>query len=214
MATTALLGLTFTLSPALLTALRLAPLVSSTASLTHAYMESVTTASFLGPAPIDSGLSRLLLGPDAPASSKGDGKAGDHKAEKELEGAMDFAAPNWFVKFFNTAIWSVIGFNSVTLLSASLNLVFGESLQESRVFYGLGLAAAAAHYAFVPAVGASVRGLFEMCAARESGEEVIQNGKAVELVREWNGWHNIRMGSVDVVAWGCFAWGVVQALTV
>ncbi|KAF2625097.1 hypothetical protein BU25DRAFT_412901 [Macroventuria anomochaeta] len=62
MATTTLFSLTPLPPPqTALTALRILPLISTTASLTHAYMEWVTNSSFLGPAPVDSSLSHFLL---------------------------------------------------------------------------------------------------------------------------------------------------------
>lgn len=76
------------------------------------------------------------------------------------------------------------------------------------------------HYAFVPLVGRSVRALVGMAAGRkerEIGKEVgkdKETGKAEDWVREWVGWHKMRMGTVDVLAWGSFACGAIGALTV
>jgi len=223
MATTSLLGLTLILSPAALTALRIAPLLTSTASLTHGYMEWVTTSSFLGPAPLDTAINRIVLGADAPSSKVAAGaiaQGTDAKTEKDksLERANQIVVPYWFTKFFNTAVFSVVGLNSMTLIAASCNLLIPSehpAWEGSKSFYTAGLVAAVGHYAFVPFVGKSVRGLIGTCIERASdGRETGEDGKAVEWVREWVGWHKVRMGTVDVVAWGCFAWGVVGALTV
>lgn len=216
MATTTLLGLTLTLPPSALTALRITPLISSTASLTHAYMEWLTNSSFLVPAPVDSSLSRFLLGPEAPPETP---SSSSLTPDDELEKAKDLVAPEWFTNFFDTGVVSVIGFNTATLVSASLNLAFPEELGESKIFYQIGLVAAVGHYAFVPLVGRSVRGLIGMAAGRRGSAggksgEAGGEGKAVEWVREWVGFHKIRMSTIDVLAWGCFAWGVVGAVTV
>ena len=49
----------------------------------------------------------------------------------------------------------------------------------------------------------------------EIGKEIgKETGKAEDWVREWIGWHKVRMGTVDVLAWGSFACGAVGALTV
>lgn len=52
-----------TLAPPLLLALRLAPLVGSTASLTHAYMEWVTTSAFINPPALEKRVSRRAAPP-------------------------------------------------------------------------------------------------------------------------------------------------------
>ncbi|KAJ8118187.1 hypothetical protein OPT61_g795 [Boeremia exigua] len=214
MATTTLLGLTLTLTPPALTALRIAPLLSSTASLTHAYMEWLTNSSFLAPAPVDSKLSLFLRGADAPRNNTP--TVQNPHLELELANAKQLVVPQWFTNFFNKGVVSVIALNSLTLLSALLNLVLGEGLGPSRVFYQAGLAAAVAHYAFVPLVGRSVRELIGIAATQGAGEEEKEGGgkgRAVEWVREWVWYHRVRMCSVDVVAWGCFAWGFVHAVT-
>lgn len=138
--------------------------------------------------------------------------------DDELERAKDIVAPEWFTNFFNTGVVSVIGFNTATLVSASLNLAFSEGLGESKIFYQAGLVAAVGHYAFVPLVGTSVRGLIGMAAGRRRATEgkdrgAGDKGQAIEWVREWVGYHKIRMSTIDVLAWGCFAWGVVGAVT-
>ena len=132
----------------------------------------------------------------------------DTNKDHVQQSAQDIVVPAWFTSFFNTGVVSVVGLNTLTLLSAVLNLSVSNSLREARGFYQLGLASAVAHYAFVPLVGRSVRALVRLAA----GER--EEGRAVEWVREWVGWHKIRMGTVDVVAWGCFVWGAVGALTV
>lgn len=106
---------------------------------------------------------------------------------------------------------------------------FSDGLARKR-YYAVGLAAALAHYAFVPLVAPSVEALFRMCASqsqekgegkkcKEEGEkgegekEGEKEKSAVEEVREWIGYHRVRMCSVDLVAWVCFfvgAVGVVQ----
>mgnify|MGYP004509623489 CR=1 FL=1 len=222
MATTTLLGITLTLTPTALSALRIAPLLSSTASLTHAYIEWLTNSAFLVPAPVDSSLSRFLLGPDAPPKAASQSASAASAPDAELERAKQLVVPEWFTNFFNTGVISVIGFNSVTLLSASLNLLFSEGLEASKVFYQAGLAAAVGHYAFVPLVGRSVRALTGLAAGRAQGGKTEglkgkregEDIKAVEWVREWVGYHMVRMSTVDALAWSSFAWGVVRAVTV
>jgi hypothetical protein len=212
MATANILGLSLTLTPIALTALRIAPLISTTASLTHAYMEWLTNSSFLVPAPVNSSLSRSLLGPEAPPKSSPSNLTSDAALEK----AKDVVVPEWFTNFFNTGVISVVALNNLTLVSVSLNLGFKESIGGGRVFYQAGLAAAVAHFAFVPLVAPSVRALIGMAARRRVGEgEGTAEGEngAVEWVREWVGYHKIRMSTVDVFAWGCFACGTVVALS-
>jgi hypothetical protein len=107
--------------------------------------------------------------------------------------------------------------NSITVISASANLwFFGAGLGQSRKYYVTGLVGAAAHYLFVPVVGKSVLRLFAMYDAHEKGEDVERDGKgridAVQNLEEWVGWHKIRMGSVDVVAWVAFVIGAVNVL--
>jgi hypothetical protein len=197
-----------TLLPFLLTLLRLIPLLSSTASFTHAYMEYLTTSSFLSPAPTSSPLSKLVLKSYTPSKTPTNAVA--------VAAAKEIAAPIWFVNFFSKAVWSVIGFNSITLLSSAANLwVQPEGLEKGRTYYLTGLIAACAHYVFVPFVMPSVERLYRMCAAQEKGnEEVGKEGKsAVKSMREWVGVHRIRMGSADLVAWGSFLVGVVRVLT-
>ena len=202
------LGLVHPISPAAgLALLRLLPLLSSTASLTHAYMERLTTSAFLGPAPVDSAISRGLMGDAAPTKSQND--------QSGVERAKESVVPAWFTSFFNKGIWSVVGLNSITLFSAGANLLFYEDgLGENKVWYQAGLVAAMTHYAFVPLVGRSVRELLCMAAGKcEYESKVVDKkageGRAVGLVRERVGWHTVRMCTVDVCAWGCFAVGVV-----
>ncbi|KAF3053029.1 hypothetical protein E8E11_011303 [Didymella keratinophila] len=217
MATTTILGQTLTLAPLVLTALRIAPLISTTASLTHAYMEWVTNSSFIGPAPVDSALSRFLTNkssreidafkPDANATKR---------AQQDVEAAKELVIPEWFTHFFNTGVLSVIGFNNITLVAAALNLDFDHGLGESKIFYQAGVGFAVAHYAFVPLVAPSISALIGMAARRRRGESsgTTAGGKrAVKWIREWVGYHKIRMSTVDVMAWGCFAWGAVNALS-
>ncbi|KAF2819628.1 hypothetical protein CC86DRAFT_132345 [Ophiobolus disseminans] len=195
------------LSQTAITTLRILPLLSTTASLTHAYMELITVSAFLHAAPTRTQLSKFLLKGTSPTPTP------TPAARKELQKAKTFAAPAWFVNFFNVGVWSVIGLNSLTLLSASANLwLYPENLGASRVYYLIGLGAALGHYAFVPLVGASVERLFALCAAQERGEDAGAGKGAVESVREWVGVHKVRMGSVDVVAWGSFVVGVVGVL--
>ncbi|KAF1848336.1 uncharacterized protein K460DRAFT_353330 [Cucurbitaria berberidis CBS 394.84] len=201
------MGLTLTLTPPLLTFLRLSPLLSTTGSLTHAYMEWLTTSSFLHAAPTTSGLSKSVLKSYTPTTSPVN--------VEELDAAKEKVAPAWFVNFFSQGVWSVIGLNSITLLSATTNLyLFPAGLDKNTRFYALGLLAAVTHYAFVPLVVPSVESLFKKCAVQEKGEESAEAGKsAVENVSEWVGYHKIRMCTVDMVAWVCFAVGVVGAVT-
>jgi hypothetical protein len=192
------------MDPKMLTLLRLTPLISTTASLTHAYLEYITTSSFLTAAPTTSTLSRSMLGSYEPTPSPG------KDAKQELERAKEIAAPAWFVSFINTAVYSVIGLNSITLISASVNLwAYSEGIETSRAYYLTGLVAAAAHCAFIPLVAPSIERLFKLCAVQEKGESVGEGRSTVKSVREWNGMHKMRVGSVDLVAWVSFAIGVV-----
>lgn len=194
-------------TPLLITLLRLTPLLTTTASLTHAYMESLTVSSFLSAPPTTSALSRSLLAPYTPTPTPTN--------TAQVNAAHEISAPIWFVNFFHRGVWSVIGLNTLTLLSASTNLwLYPNGLGDATNYYLLGLSAAVAHYAFVPLVSDSVTRLYRLGAAGEKGdEEEIKQGKgAVESVRDWVGWHRVRMGSVDVVAWGAFFVGVVRCV--
>lgn len=216
MASTTLLGVSLILTPPALAALRIAPLLSSTASLTHAYMEWLTNSSFLVPAPVDSKLSLLMRGAAPPVGNPNEPKTATKDVEKreELEDAKQLVVPEWFTNFFNTGVRSVIGLNTFTLLFAGANLALPQGLGGSKHFYQLGLVAAAAHYAFVPLVGRSVRALIELAAAQaDAGTEGEGTGRAVEWVREWVRYHKIRMCSVDLLAWGCFVWGAVHVVS-
>ncbi|KAK7187307.1 hypothetical protein DPSP01_011286 [Paraphaeosphaeria sporulosa] len=209
MATTTLLGLTLTLSPRALTLLRLTPLLSTTASLTHAYMEYLTTTSFLAAPPTSNALTRTILGSTAPVPRK-------PTAAAALAAATDVLLPAWFVNFFNTGLWSVLALNSTTLVSAAANLwAVGGLGEASGKWYFAGFAAAVAHLAFAPAVAGSVEGLYRLCVEGCKGEEgKSEEGRAAKLLGEWVGWHKVRLWSVDVAAWVCFGVGAVEALTV
>lgn len=210
MATTTVLGLTLTLTPPLLTALRIAPLVGSTASLAHAWMEYATASSFLHAPLLHTRLSlSTTKAPPAPLEQSPERKA-------EVAKASEIVVPIYFLNFFNKGLWSVIGFNSITTYSALANIfLFQAGLGEHRRLYIAGLVGALAHYAFVPGVMGSVEALFKMCDAQEKGsvEKQQNGGTAVDLVREWVGVHRIRMCTVDIVTWACFAVGVVSVLT-
>ncbi|KAF2477685.1 uncharacterized protein BDR25DRAFT_2990 [Lindgomyces ingoldianus] len=221
MASTTLLGLSLTLTPPLLTLLRLSPLLSSTASLTHAYMELVTTSSFLAAAPTTSALTTTITkNPATPTStlSAASGAA--------LESAKDLAIPAWFTNFFNRALWSVIGFNTITTCTAAANLFLFPLSQTSapdtlfapKNLYAAGLVFAIGHYVGVPLVAPSVEALMKMCVEQEKGgKEVMEakkeKGKARELLAQWVGVHKVRMGTVDLWAWCCFTIGAVGALS-
>lgn len=109
-------------------------------------------------------------------------------------------------------IYSVILFNNLTAFSGLANLVlFPAGLGESKVWYRVGLAAALAHFGFVPLVMGPVNEIVGLLVKRERNGDVEQadRGKAEEAQRRWVGVHRLRMLSVDLVAWGSFAWGVV-----
>jgi hypothetical protein len=204
MASTQILGVTLSLTPTMLTVLRIAPLLSTTASITHAYMEWLTNSSCIWPAPVRASSTKPKTAEEARA------------ADAELEKSKDIVVPIWFTNFFNTGVISVIGLNSITLISSSLNaFAFSKGLGPSRKFYQIGLVAALGHYAFVPLVANSVWGLMEMCTERVNGKETDRGkGKAEAYVREWVGAHKIRMATVDLLAWVCFWVGCVGAVTV
>lgn len=188
-------------------------------------MEWLTNSSFLAPAPADSALSLFLRGASAPqnapaASSQREDQKSERteipEKENELRKAKQLVVPEWFTNFFNTGVLSVVGLNSVTLFSAGLNLALPKGLGAGKLFYQVGLVAALGHFVFVPFVGRSVRALVGLAAARAGGKEGVKeegNADAVELVREWVGYHKVRMCSVDVLAWACFVWGGVHAIT-
>ncbi|KAH7354589.1 hypothetical protein BKA66DRAFT_276976 [Pyrenochaeta sp. MPI-SDFR-AT-0127] len=197
MATVAVLGLSFSLTRPLLTAFRIVPLLSTTASLTHAYMEWLTTSSF-----IHTIHDRSLANSSA--------------AVEEMEKAKEQVVPRWFVNFFGTGVWSVIGLNTITLLSAIANLwVLPAGLGEDEIFYSVGLAAAVAHYAFVPLVVPSVNGLFKASAVQTKGDKA-KGGEMIAMgnVKEWVSYHRVRMCTVDVVAWVSFVVGGIRVLSV
>lgn len=136
--------------------------------------------------------------------------------------AKDVVVPIWFVNFFDRGVWSVIGLNAVTLVSAGVNLWVVGLPSRSRshtanikFFYTTGFALALAHYAFVPGVAGAVEGLYRLCIRGVKGEEVEEGkrGRAARLVREWVGWHRVRWGTVDLAAWACFLGAVVGVLT-
>lgn len=140
----------------------------------------------------------------------------DKHAQQEIEAAKELSIPEWFTHFFNTGVLSVIGFNSLTLVSSALNLALSEGLHDTEIFYQAGLVFAVGHYAFVPLVAPSISALIGMATHRRKGEGLEANEgsrRAVEWVEEWVGWHKVRMGTVDVVAWVCFSWGAVNTLT-
>lgn len=193
---------------ATITLLRLVPLLSTTASITHAYMEYLTTTSFLVAPPTSNALTHSIAGTTAPPP---------HKNTADLAAATDIVLPAWFVNFFNTGVFSVLALNGTTLLSAAANLWVG-GLGEAGKWYVAGLSAAVAHLAFVPWIVGPVGGMYGLCVRgckgekRQGGEE--KGGEAVGLLREWVGVHKVRFGSVDLAAWVCFGVGVVGVFTV
>ncbi|KAF1979774.1 hypothetical protein BU23DRAFT_105597 [Bimuria novae-zelandiae CBS 107.79] len=208
MATATLLGLSLPLPPPALTALRLTPLLTTTASLTHAYMEYLTTTSFLTAPPTHNALTfSMAAGRTAPNTT-----THPHKNAAQVAAALDTVVPVWFVNFFNTGVWSVIGLNSLTLLSSAANLWVVGGLGAARGWYAAGFVGALAHYAFVPGVSGAVEGLHRLCVRGAKGE-VGEKGRAARLVREWVGVHKVRWATVDLVAWVGFAVGVVRVLT-
>jgi hypothetical protein len=218
MATTNILGVTFTITPTALTVLRIAPLISSTASLTHAYMEWLTNSSFIGPALVDSSLSRFLINKSSREIESIEADANVRKqSQQDIEAAKELVIPEWFTHFFNTGVFSVIGFNNLTLAAAAFNLDFDHGLGESKIFYQAGVGFAAAHFAFIPLVAPSISVLIGMAARRRKGGgsgTIAEDKGAVEWISEWVSYHKIRMSTVDVLAWGCFAWGAINVLTV
>lgn len=160
------------------------------------------------------------MGAEAPSTTLSTEVEKGAEDRDAVERAKDVVVPHWFTSFFNAGVVSVIGLNTVTLVSGSANLLFARGLRGSRKWYVGGLTAAVAHYAFVPLVAASVRGLVCLAAGGrkaevESGEkEKGVDGKAVGLVREWVWFHTVRMCSVDLVAWACFARAVAESVTV
>lgn len=213
MATATLLGLTLTLSPPLLTTLRLAPLLSSTASLTHAYMEYITTSAFYRQPPLTTAPFSTTVQPSSPTPAQT--KAYTDRVKR----ANDVALPAWFTQFFNTGLYSVVGFNFLTTSSALVNLlVFPSGLGASgKRWYWGGFVAGVAHMGFVPLVAGAVAGLIKLAIAQESGGvekvEGKEVGRAQGLMKEWVGAHVIRMATVDVAAWVAFAVGAVGVLT-
>lgn len=219
MATTQILSYTLTISPPLLIALRIAPLLGTSCSLVHAYCELITTSAFLNPPPINNTLSVLTAGhTPSPTSTS---TSGIKQEEGEIAHAKSIVLPIWFVNFFNRGVFSVVALNALTLNSSLANvLLFPEGLGEYRSVWVTGLAAAVGHLLFFPAVQPSIRALYRLCVrqqtdgeAREMGVAKDKGKSAEEWMREWNGVHRMRMFSVDLVAWGCFAWGVIGVLS-
>lgn len=210
------------LTPYLPTLLLLTPLLSTTASLTHAYMEHLTVSSFLRAPSTTTPLARTMsrtpsTTPPSPAYIAA------------LARATETLAPAWFVNFFSRGVYSVVGLNAVTLVAGGANVWLGRGLEGvAWRCYVVGLGAAGAHYAFVPGVAPSVERLFRMCVGgwmgegkeeeeregegKEQGREG-REGEAKKAVREWVGWHVVRWATVDVLAWGAFLVGGVVALT-
>jgi hypothetical protein len=129
------------------------------------------------------------------------------------------------LNFFNRGVFSVVALNSVSLYSSLANLfLFPNGLGEYKTVFATGLVFTVAHLAFVPAVAPSVKALYRMCVRQQTGGQVKfqetdiekekEKGRSAEAwLREWNSVHRIRMFSVDLVAWGCFAWAVVGVLS-
>jgi hypothetical protein len=202
-------------NPYLRTTLHILPLLSTTASLTHAYMEALTTGAFLRAPSTSSALTRAMAKDSTNASTT----TATSASAKETAAAKEIVIPIWFTNFFHVGVYSVIGFNTITTTSAAANLyLFGSErigvsvLGESRMYYVAGLTAALAHFAFVPAVAGSIERLFKLCVLRAK-EEQAEEGAAVRALEEWNGRHMVRMMTVDVCAWVCFLVGVVGVLT-
>jgi hypothetical protein len=221
MATATVMDMSLTLSPPSLTLLRLLPLLGTTASMTHAYMELVTISSFYRTPPTMSLVSRNILSKtehvqETPRLASAESEV---YQEAEVEKAKDVVIPIWFVTWFNTAVWSVIALNNITTFSALANVfLFPGGLGESKKLYIWGLVAAVGHYAFVPGVSVSVGALFRMCVERKRGESDqsrngSQSGRAVKAARKWIGVHKVRMATVDLAALLCFGFGVVGVLS-
>ncbi|XP_014558570.1 hypothetical protein COCVIDRAFT_65362, partial [Bipolaris victoriae FI3] len=176
-------------------------------------MEYLTTSAFLSPPPLNSRLSKAILASPSPFSSPPTPSDLSPHTQKEdavnqLKEANQIVIPAWFTTFFNTGIYSVVALNTLTLSFSLANIYllrpsFTTRGSIGRRWYAIGAVATAAHYAFVPLVGRSVRALVGLC----NGEE--GEGRAEEWLTEWRGWHGVRMGSVDLVGWGCFVVGVV-----
>lgn len=210
MASTSVLGFSIALTPPLLTALRLSPLIGSTASLAHGYMEWVITSSWLWYPNTQTAFNKSVIKRSPPTAQQ---KA---TYARKLSAVKDIAHPAWFSNFFNTGLWSVIGFNSVTTWSAIANLwLFGEGLGSSRTLYAVGLSAAVAHYAFIPLVATPVAEIIKMSVMQEQGEEVDQekSGRAAELQASWTRAHSLRFVTVDLLTWTSFFLAAVRVLT-
>ncbi|KAF2195012.1 hypothetical protein K469DRAFT_698579 [Zopfia rhizophila CBS 207.26] len=201
MSTATILGVSSTLTPPLLAALRIAPLLGTTATLAHAYMEETTTRSLFTPTPSQSPLVKSIIKPIQPT------KEPTSSSIAEKESAQNIAIPVYFTTWFNRGVWGVIGINAISTWSAVGNLLVG-GLGESRKWYVAGLVTTISHFLFVPLVVPSVQGLMRMCVEQEKGGKG-EEGRAKELVREWNGVHRIRMCTVDLVAWGSFGAGIL-----
>lgn len=81
--------------------------------------------------------------------------------------------------------------------------------------YVAGLVAALGHYVFAPGVTRSVDALYKLCIKQEKGQQIgeEEKGKAEDWVRQWVGVHTFRMCTVDLISWGCFAFGAVRLLS-
>ncbi|KAF1930318.1 uncharacterized protein M421DRAFT_371378 [Didymella exigua CBS 183.55] len=102
------------------------PLLSSTASLVHAFMEWLTNSYYISPAPLDSVLSRFLTcsASQKPTVTRG-GTETDKYTQQEVEAAKELAMiPEWFTHLFNTGVFPVASLNIPTVTSVALKIIF------------------------------------------------------------------------------------------
>lgn len=205
MATATTLGLSLSLSPLGLTTLRILPWLGTTASLAHAWVEYISTSSFLARcAPTSTRFAKAATQREAPTQTCND---------NEVSAALDIAIPHWFTCWFNSGVYSVVALNCISFYSGLANVLLFKGLGKERKWYLAGTLLAVSHMAFVPLVAGPVSRIMQLCVKQQGGEETGKRGAARSEVQKWVRFHCIRAATVDVAAWGCFAVGVVRVLT-
>lgn len=115
--------------------------------------------------------------------------------------------PKWFSAFFRSGLPSVLGFLSVTMATATLNLRAESLLLKQRgsyYWYAAGAALAAGHLLFVPAVAPRIQAIVE--------DET--KGNSVGELRRWLRVNAIRGLTVDLGAWVCCVVAAVRTFGV
>ncbi|KAI9839500.1 MAG: hypothetical protein M1819_002125 [Sarea resinae] len=174
--------------------LRLAPIITTTASLYYAWDQHFFLTVFTQP-PLCTTL--------APTTHQ--------------------VLPAYFTNFFNTGIFFILGINAATITTAITNLfVDRRALNDagSLKWYAAGLALTMAHFAFVPAITGPVGNLVALEKSRkesaEKGErEPEEAGKtSMAYLHQWLKIHRVRALTVDLAGWTSFLIAVLKTVTV